>query len=360
MTNPTNNTNQEQIKTYIQQQLRAGLTSNEIQQQLQAAGWQSVDIAAAFTSVQTAIAPSQSPAVPAMPTRGRFKTGWLLFKQSLSILKNNPKLYRYVVMSGIWTSLIAVVFVGIWLQWQSIFYVASSSLGSSDEGTLTPVAYAVLFVFYLLTFCIINFYTAAMAINLLDIFAGKDAGYKAYLAKARSRFKQLFIFSCIEATIGIASRAIENRAGGLGRLVAGLANIAWSIARLFVVPIIATTETNAIPAIKQSAQLVVATWGENLAGRVALSGALYIVYLLVVLPICLVIGFVFFASLGLIGLIIAAVIFVALGIAVSVVSSAADSILNVVLYYYATTKKIPAAFDGGLINSAFVAKKKKA
>lgn len=354
---------QNQGKTYIQQQIQAGVTPVEIQQQLQAAGWQDADIQAAFALVQadiSPVAPAAAQDIPDKPARGRFKTGWLLFKQSLRIMQHNPVLYRYTVVSSVWLTLVCGVLLYVVYQWHDLLFIAGeSSAYSSRDSSMNPLGYALAFVFYILAFSIINFYGAALALHLMDIFAGKDAGYKVYIGKARKRFKVLFIYACIEATVGIALRAVADKGGAVGRVAGVLGGMAWSIARLFAVPIIATTDVDAMGAIKQSTQLVIKTWGENLAGRVALSGALYVVYIAVVLPVCIVLALTLFGTLGLVGLFIALGVFVIIGIGVSVLSSTADSILNVVLYYYATNRQVPAAFDASLINTAFVAKKAK-
>src|SRR5262245_59190525 len=94
---------QEKLKTYISQQLQTGQTPDEIAGQLSASGWPPDHIQAAFIAIHNQTLPStmqpaaaaNTQAAPASApraaenSRGRIKTGWILFKQSMKILHGN-------------------------------------------------------------------------------------------------------------------------------------------------------------------------------------------------------------------------------------------------------------------------------
>src|SRR5690349_16160858 len=99
----------EQLEDYITGQLQAGLSPDDIADQLATAGWPAEHVHDAFRAVQARMAPHhlqqaapptetvqpQTAAATARPTDpapaanggrwGRFKTGWTLFKQSMRI-----------------------------------------------------------------------------------------------------------------------------------------------------------------------------------------------------------------------------------------------------------------------------------
>src|SRR5258708_25380690 len=109
---PNQESKVDKLKNYVAKQLQAGLQPNEVTTQLRQAGWDEETIQQAFSLVQAQIAPTPAAAtqeavgvtsvVPQTATfgkkRGRIKTGWLLLKQSLKVLKNNEGLVRYVLM----------------------------------------------------------------------------------------------------------------------------------------------------------------------------------------------------------------------------------------------------------------------
>jgi hypothetical protein len=280
---------------YIQQQLRAGLQPNEIAAQLRQAGWLNEHINQAFQQVQAQIMPNpivnhsvnsnaEQPAAtvsnyeqpirkPQFTTqkRGRIKTGWLLFRQSLRVLRNNKGLTRYAFVSAIVSLGLIIVFSLFFVVGRNTFITASSLNNTSNNNvSLTPVGYIVALIYYVLAFFVVNIYSAGLAANVLDLFNGNSQPYKQYMKKAWSRAGTIFVFSALEATVGLILRAIIERSKLLGRIVAWILGALWSISRLFVIPIIITSNQNAFGAIKQSILLLKSTWGENIVGRVSL------------------------------------------------------------------------------------------
>ncbi len=375
----------EQLRAYIQQQLNLGLNPAEVLTQLQQAGWQNDMLQQAFQLAQPevmpvisqALNPSSLPEEKAQPqaqtihhptsatvTRGRFKTGWLLFRQSLRVLRHNEGLIRYVVMSFIASLILAVVFSVIFILEKHVLIQSTTIISANQHNiqynvTLKPAGYIVVLVYYILTFFIVNLYSAGLVANVIDIFHGQSKLYRNYMKIARSKGGALLIYSVIEATIGLFLRIIAERSKLLGRVVAWAMGAIWSLARLFVVPVIVTSEDNAFVAIKRSTKLLVSTWGENLVGRVSFAGVAIVLFLFVLTPVSFVLIFLGIQFGNIIGAIAATVIVVLLYLAYVILISTASSVLNTALFYYAQYKQIPAAFDPVLINSVFVRRKRK-
>ena len=381
----------DQLRDYIKQQLHTGLNPNEIRTQLQQAGWQDNLINSAFLLVQNDVVPNteQSPEMQnqaidtqqptqqeaetpivqlgetnsqpqpaATITRGRFRTGWLLFKQSLRLLKNNKKLTRYMFMSFLVGLILTIVYAVIFIVGKHVL-LQTSTTSRSSYSSLKPAGYVVAFLYYILAYFVINIYSAGLVANVIDLFHGQSHDYTHYMKMAWSKSGTLFVFSFIEASIGLILRVIAERSKLLGRIIALIIGALWSLARLFVIPVIVTSDDNAFKSIRRSTKLLISTWGENLVGRVSFGAVTIILFIVVLIPISLV--FIFLASLighvigGLISIAFIALLFMAF----SILMTTASNVLNTALFYFAQYRQIPAAFDAELINSVFISRKRK-
>lgn len=367
---------QKQLQDYIYQHLQSGINPDEITQQLRTANWDEASIAQAFTAVQATISPSPLPPQPVnapdtaqqpspnttnqfQPTgkkRGRIKTAWLLLKQSVKVLRNNRQLLRYPFMGGILSLLIAIIFVIIVLAGGDTFVYRATDVFGDEELYFTGPGMAVAFVYYVIASFIIFMYNAGLAAHTLDIFRGKSEDYRHYMKLAWSKKGKIFVYSLITATVGVILRAIEQRSRWLGYFVSRILGALWTFANLFTIPIIVETDYSAPAAIKQSTKLFLSRWGENIAARVTFSGIAFLLYLLLIIPLIFVLGFIA-AALGTGGLILLAVIVLVSIILFATIETAASNILSTALYFYARYQQIPAAFDPELLNAAFIPKK---
>ena len=390
-----------QISQYILSQIKSGLAPEDITAQLRGAGWQEADIVAGFEQAQAQIAPPpvQAPAVdtptqptpqqfadqPAMSTqpnepvatdvnspasqparqqlpppikRGRMKTGWLLFKQSLAIIKTNPALWRYMVMSMLVTFLFIILIIAI-----TVIDMFTTNLiavpGADDTYDVTLLGYA-LGVLATITMTSVTFYYAtALSSHVLSIFRGEQTQYAQHIKAARSKLPAIITFAIITVIIGYILRTLEQRFRLVGWIISKIIGILWALATTFVISIIADSEASAPTSIKQSIALFKENWAETITSRVTLGGALFLVYFLVMIPVTFVLFMVFGALFGSVGLFIAAAIFIVGVVVLSILETLATNILNVCLYYYAKYGIIPPSFSPELLASVFVDKKKK-
>src|SRR5690606_28431026 len=84
---------------------------------------------------------------------------------------------------------------------------------------------------------------------------------------ALSKLPTILGYAAIAATVGMVLRALQERAGFIGRFVVGLVGAAWSIATFLVVPVLVSNDVGPIEAVKRSAALLGKTWGQNLIGN---------------------------------------------------------------------------------------------
>ena len=359
---------QTQLQNYIQQQLQSGQTPDEIDAALRAAGWTEELIHAAFTAVQArmmptslAAAPPQAAAAPQDTVapqangrrRGRIRTGWQLFKQSWAILRGNKYLLRYLFMTGAWIFGITIVFV-------AIYWIFDDTLYQNDySNDFKPLGYVLSFFDYLLVYFFINVYAAGLTANVLDIFQGNRREYQYYMRIAWSKAPALLVYSAIEAIVGMFLRYVVERIRWVGWLIAWLLGTAWSLGTLFVVPIIVTSEKpSGITSIKDSLRFFKQTWGQSITTKVSVNVPLFFMNLLLILAfIASVVGAVSLHSFPLLMLVV--VMYLVLTVALAIVGSFANSLVNIALFYFAAYHKVPPAFSAELLNQVFIKRKRR-
>jgi hypothetical protein len=361
--------NSSELSTYVFQQLQRGLSPADITAQLRNAGWKEADISAGFSAAQTNIVPSPVVAgtnpvqLPPPIVKGRMKTGWLIFKQSIRFISDNPGLVRYIIMSLLFTLIIFGILIVIILLdsngSQTLFYTTYDSVADKTTYGATGLGIIVAALFgYIGTF-VTYYYGVALASHVLAIFHAKPGTYKDHIALARKRLPAIALYALIATVVGYILRMIEERFKIVGLIISRIIGVLWALATTFVLPIIADTNENAPQSIKHSIALFKSNWGETITGRIALTGFLFLIYFLIGIPVTIGLTLGLGMLFGVVGVIIAIVLFVIGIIVISTLEVLASNVLNVSLYYYAQYKTIPPSFSPELLASVFVAKKAK-
>ena len=290
------------------------------------------------------------------------KTGWMLMKQSLSVLKTTPGLTRYMIMSLLWTMLLTAIVAGIFiydhLNNQALI---STGLDSSDDAQsyLLLPGWIILIVYaYIMTF-ITQFYGVGLSAHVLSIFRGQTTSYAQNIAIARKKVIAIATYSFITMGVGLIMQILEEKFKLLGVIAARLFGAAWEIATSFVLPVIADTNDSGLKAIKTSLHLFKKAWGETLVSRISLGTLIFLVYLLVALPISIALGFGLAQTLGIVGVIITIALFFIGIVIISLLTSMATSILMTSLYYYGTYGVVPPTFNQELLANAYRPKKQR-
>lgn len=260
---------------------------------------------------------------------GRISRGWSLTKASFGVLRKDKEILFLPVLSF----LALVGFLAFW------FGAGFFTLGPFWE-TPGPLAYLLYFLVYVSMAFVGTFFLAATIEMATIRLGGGDPTVKDGLAKAWEKKGKLLQWAVITATVGIILRALRERAGALGQIVVGLAELGWAIATYFAVPILVYRDIGPIDAIKESAKTVKGTWGEAATGVVSTGIIFFLLGLLGLIPIA--IGFavgtpmVFLAGVALA---------VAYWVVLAAGKSAIDGILVGALYRYAQTGQMPMGFE---------------
>lgn len=274
----------------------------------------------------------------------KFAQSWSLVKASASVLRSDKELLVFPLLSGL-ASLVVM----------ASFFVPAVLGGLFDgvrEGEHNIALYAVLFAFYVVQYFVIIFFNSALVGAALIRLRGGDPTVADGFRIALSKLPAILGYAVISATVGMVLRAIQERAGFIGRIVAGLIGMAWTVVSFLVVPVLVNSDIGPIEAIKRSTELLKKTWGENLIGNTGIG----LVFGLATIVLVLVGGglVVLAASSGVTAVIVATVAVVAIGLLMLVLIQAAlQGVYAAALYRFAAEGEAGAGFGQDMVANAF-------
>lgn len=263
-----------------------------------------------------------------------------LARASWEVLKADKELVALPVVSLIATLVAAATFL------LPMMWVGRRETSQNPAWVILPLA----LVGYLVLAYITIFFNAALVHAANERLQGGDPTIGSALRGASQRAGRLLPWALVSATVSAALRAVEQRGGALGRVVVGVAGIAWSLVTFLVIPVLVIEDLRVGDALRRSGSLFRETWGENVAARVGFG----------------LLGFL--AALPGIGAIAAAatlfdepnVMLIGLGVlwilVVAMVMSALSGIFQTALYRHAAGVPSTGAFAADDLRGAFAAK----
>lgn len=278
----------------------------------------------------------------------RFARGWRLIKASTAVLNADGEMLLLPILSGAIT-----VILGGALVWQAFDAGTFDALNKGNSLAGLPAFYVWLFGFYVVEYFVIIFFNTALVGAALQRLDGGDPTIHSALGLALRRVLPILGYAIISATVGMILRALGERGGIIGRLVAAGADIAWTVATLLVVPVLAAEGVGPGEAITRSGELVRKTWGENLIGGSGISLVTGLVTTLAALAGYG--GWMLYAAGNMAGVpVIGVAAFV--GVGAVAYGTALSAIYTAALYYFAALGEPPVGFDGNLVRGAFASR----
>jgi len=273
---------------------------------------------------------------------GRISNSFALVKASARVLQLDKELMVFPLMSGIATLLVIASFI------TPIFLIGPELFNSENPSYL---AYVLGFLFYLVQYTVIFFFNAALVGAALIRLDGGDPTVSDGLAIASKRMGSIIGYAAIAATVGMILRAISERSGLVGKIVAGLMGMAWTLTTYLTVPILVTKDIGPIDAVKESAKIFKRTWGEQVIGNFGMGAAVMLIGLAWTgVSVALIVAM---GSLGMGLSILAAVGIMVLGyVVLALWASALNGIYTAALYRYAMTGET-GVFDAQIMGNAF-------
>jgi hypothetical protein len=193
------------------------------------------------------------------------KTAWALIRREPTML------WLAMIATGI-----GFVDVAAFLYLSGSFHPATHSRGD--------IGLAGLIMIYPTTFIAV-FFDVAMAAAANASFEGRSLTVGEALGEAWKRRWLIVKWALLATGVGILLEQIASRIPFAGRLATWLVGMAWALATIFVVPLLALEDRGPIEAAKESAGLIRRRWGEGITGLLGIGGWT----LIVVIP-ALVIG----------------------------------------------------------------------
>jgi Family of unknown function (DUF6159) len=167
----------------------------------------------------------------------------------------------------------------------------------------------------------------------------------------------VLFWSLLAGSVGLVIRALEERFAFLGRLVAGLVGLAWSVASIFAIPILVreTTIANPFEILTKSARTIKATWGEMLVGYLGMQGS-NLMFLWCSILLWVVTGATAIVLSNPWVLLVAGVPWLLGLITYSYLSGIASRVYLCALYLYASEGVVPGPYDASMMRMAFKAR----
>jgi hypothetical protein len=294
-----------------------------------------------------------------------------LIKSSFQIIGRNRKLLLFPIISFAFTIVIVLFFAApvvllptghAWSDpehWKAV----ASRFGSADSSggprhvVYSDTAYAYLAAIYLVSMVCATFFNVAFYSEILKALRGNAVSIRSGLSFACSRIGSILMWSLFAGVVGLVIRGLERRFGLVGRIILRLVGTVWSVACVFVVPVIvASGSANPVELLRNSASTLKKTWGESLIGYVGITFASWII----IFGSVVILGG-GFAVLVLIGhpmlmVFIGAAWFVCV-FALGYLLAVANHIFRCALYIYASEGTVTAPFTQDMISGAWKIKK---
>jgi hypothetical protein len=164
------------------------------------------------------------------------------------------------------------------------------------------------------------------------------------------RIGQVALWALIAAVVGFVLEQLASRLPLAGSIATRLVGLAWSLASLFAIPILALEDCSAPQALQRSARVVKDRWGEGISGNVMITAWMVIA----ILPVALVLGVALAATGGDPGVRDAVIVVGILAlVAIIAVQLVVRQTFAVALYRYATTNATQGPFEERDLQSPF-------
>ena len=273
----------------------------------------------------------------------RISYTWSLMRASADVLKRDKTLLLFPLLSCICCLAVLLSFA-VPMFMTGAWHPPTRGASHVD----ITVYYGILFLFYLANFFVITFFNTAIISCAMLRMAGGEPTLGDGFREAAARLPQIAGWALLSATVGLILRIIEDRSRWIGRIVAGLLGMTWTVTSFMVVPVIVAERKGPFEALKSSTNILRRTWGEQLVGSFSFG----LVFGLLTLPaVAMIVAIIVFGHIWMMMLGIGVVI--GYLIVLSLVQSALQSIFQAAVYLYAYNNGVaPEGFDADMLASA--------
>ena len=270
----------------------------------------------------------------------RFSATWSLMKSSITVLLEDKKMLLFPIFSGLCTLIVGLTFII-----PIAFTGGIRSLGIFE--TMPDwMMFITIFLFYYINYFVIIFFNSGAVLYSIKHIKGEKPTFGNVFNELRDRLGHLLGWTAIAATIGIIVNSIENQSDFVGKLVAGLIGLSWTVTSFLVIPVLVIERKGPIESLKESAGMLKKSWGEQLIGHFSFGlifTALFIGAGALTIPL-------FF--LGEIFSLIGLALLIIFGLFLGILQWILQSIFMATLYLYVRESRLPGSFSQTQIDSA--------
>lgn len=267
---------------------------------------------------------------------GKISQTWALMQASWDLLKQDTEMLFFPLLSGLSCLLVLISF--------ALPLVVSGQF-SIETDFAQPLYYLLLFGFYLANYCVITFFNSALVACALIRMQGGNPILADGFKGSMERLPLIIGWSLLAATVGFVLRIIEERSEFVGRMVAGVLGMAWTMTSFLAVPILVIERKGPLDALKDSAHLLKRTWGEQVVSNFSFGLVFFLLALPAVVPL-----FLGLMSGNIVGITIGVGLAIVYWILLSLIQSALQVIFQTALYLHVKEGPEPQGFPVHLLD----------
>lgn len=281
---------------------------------------------------------------------GRFQRSLDIAKTSFKIVKEEKELIIFPILS--------IIFSSVFLLIIAIPFLLTSFLNSSSSSGFSLIHIIMLFIIYFGLAVIATFFNFCVVYTAAEKFSNNEARFRKTISFAFTKIPQIIKWALLSATVGVLLAVIKGfarKAKGVGSIALSffgwILSVSWSIATIFVIPIMVYKNLGPISAVRESISTLKKTWGEKIIGTIGIGLISFIVILIEILIALIITIPLFFLSVT-IG-VISAVIFLLIIISTFILFGIAGQIYDTALYVYAETGIVVSDYNEEDLKGAF-------
>lgn len=271
---------------------------------------------------------------PRLGFRARLRRGWNITKLGIHVVRADPELMVYTLLSGLFSIGAAIGLLA-----------ATGAIGffTGGEEGMGMGMYVGMFLTYLVVGMITVFWNAAIIASAYErLTTGTNPSFSYGIKEAAKRLPAILMWGLISGTVGLIVGLLEGMAQddnpvvrAIGSIASLIVQVAWWMTTFFVVPMLVLEGYQVGESMRRSPELFEKTWGEDIVSTGGTGIVNFLVILLVVL-ICMPLF-----ALGELGMGLAfALMFIGIGLSV-LFFTACEAVNRASLYYYAKTGESP-------------------
>ncbi|HEY0220790.1 MAG TPA: DUF6159 family protein [Candidatus Paceibacterota bacterium] len=184
----------------------------------------------------------------------KFKISKSIAIESWAVLKKDKEMLWFPILSAALSFILTLLLLSFFF-----FYTFSghiSNLYTFNESDFIKSNYLILFLYYVLSFFIVNFFQAAVFFVANARFNEQNISFRDGVRESLHHSDKIFLWSLISATVGIILGIISDKSKTLGKILSMILGATWSILTYFSLPSLVIGHTTVVDSFKESAYII--------------------------------------------------------------------------------------------------------